>query len=558
MKDSIKDSSRSPGASPTVETIDVVIVGAGFAGIYALYKFRKLGYAVRVLERGDGVGGVWFWNRYPGARCDVESIDYSYGFSDELQQEWNWSERYAPQAEILRYLNHVADRFDLRRDIQLNTAVTALTLLEARGLWKTQTADGQVLLSRFCVLATGPLSVPIAPDVPGLDSFRKPAYFTSQWPKEPVDFTGKVVGLVGTGSSGVQATPVIAAQAKHLYVFQRTPNYSVPAKNTALRPEDLTDVKRRYATLRAAARNTGFGNSSWAASGNPKSALDMDADERETEFQRWWDFGGPGFMLSFKDIMTDVTANTTAADFVRRKIKSIVKDPRVAQRLTPAANQALGCKRICVDTDYFETFNRANVTLVDLREAPIEGVVAGGIKTSEKLYELDVLVLATGFDAMTGAALKINIQGRNGVTLANKWRDGPVTYLGLAVHGFPNLFFLNGPGSPSVTANLVLSSELQSDWIANLIEATSKKGGGSVEPSDEAENEWTETVASVAAQTIFMSGCNSWFVGANIPGKPRLFTAFAGGLDTYRVLCEKVEAEGYRGFEFHTAEPVTR
>jgi cyclohexanone monooxygenase len=550
----MKDQTETGSAPP--KKLDVIVVGAGFAGLYALYKLRGEGYSVRVFEAGDGVGGVWYWNRYPGARCDVESIDYSYSFSEELQQEWIWSERFATQPEIRSYLDHVADRFDLRRDIQLNTFVRSLQFEEARSLWTMETDSGEQVEATYCILATGPLSVPLAPDIAGLQNFQGPIYYTSSWPEREIDFTGQRVGVIGTGSSGIQATPVIAKDADQLYVFQRTPNYSVPAKNGPLPPEKLAEVKARYPELREIARNSGFGNSLTAFAQNDMGALDIGDAEREVEYERFWNLGGAGFLVSFKDLMTDRAANDTAGDFVRRKIKSIVKDPEVARKLTPPADQALGCKRICVDGGYFEAFNRENVSLVDLREEPLDTIVANGLKTRAGTYEFDTLVLATGFDAMTGALLRIDIVGRGGLSLRAKWTDGPISYLGMAISGFPNLFVINGPGAPSVTSNLVLESELQVDWLAGLIGTAKGQDKPMIDIGSEVEQGWSELVADIASKTIFTAGCNSWFVGANIPGKPRLFTAFAGGINAYRDICRDIAEKGYTGFNFAPAQAV--
>ncbi|WP_324749216.1 NAD(P)/FAD-dependent oxidoreductase [Sphingomonas sp. LY54] len=540
-------------------TYDVVIVGAGFAGLYALYKFRSLGYRCRVLEAGSGVGGVWYWNRYPGARCDVESVDYSYGFSEELQQEWTWTERYASQPEIRAYLDHVADRFDLRPDIQLNTFVKAARIDSQSNKWRISTGQGQELSATYCIMATGPLSVPIKPDIPGLEQFEGPTYYTSSWPEKGVDFNGLSVGLVGTGSSGVQATPVIAESAAQLTVFQRTPNYSVPARNEPLNPAKMADVKARYPELRAICRRSGFGNSAWSAEQTAgRRALEMSPEHRDRIFEEQWALGGPGFLTVFPDLMTNPQVNETAGEFVRRKIREAVEDPAVADALTPPDDQLIGCKRICVDTDYFVTFNRPNVSLVDVKKDRIIGIEAKGLRTENGFYPLDALVLATGFDALTGALVRIDIRGVEGMSLREKWEHGPLNYLGMAVSGFPNLFIINGPGSPSVTANLVLTSELQVDWLAELITDAEKGGATQISVENDAEDEWVKLVNDIAQQTIFTAGCNSWFVGANVPGKPRLFTAFAGGIPAYIAAIEDAKTAGYRGFSFERVNELER
>lgn len=530
-------------------TLDLIIVGAGFAGIYALHKFRKLGMKVRILEAGSGVGGVWYWNRYPGARCDVESIDYSYSFDEALQQDWTWSEKYAAQPEIRAYLEHVVDRFDLRSDIQLDTWVETVRFDNETERWTALTAEGERFVATYVIMATGPLSAPIKPSIPGLDNFEGPIYYTSSWPDQKVDFAGKRVGLIGTGSSGVQTTPVVAAEADHLYVFQRSANYSVPARNAPLSAERMAEVKTNYPRLREAQRNSPVGNA-WSANANPRGVFDYDPTEREAECERAWEKGGAAFLVTFSDMLVKPEANAVISEFVRRKIKEIVKDPATAASLTPPEALPLGCKRICVDTGYFDTFNRPNVSLVDLRENPIETVTADGIRTSDQNYLLDAIILATGFDAMTGALMRIDIRGRDGIALRDKWADGPITFLGLAAKGFPNLFFINGPGSPSVTSNVVMTSELQTDWIGRLMDAMKAKGSYLVEPEAEAETAWAVRVNDIAQQTIFTAGCDSWFIGSNIPGKPRLFTAFAGGMNAYFALCNEVEAKDYEGFDF--------
>ncbi len=520
---------------------DVVVVGAGFAGLGMLQRLRALGLSARVFERGSGVGGTWFWNRYPGARCDVESMEYSYQFSTELQQEWEWSERYSPQPEILRYLNHVVDRFDLRGDIQLGTPVTAASFDEAAGRWTIHTDGGERVSAKFCVMATGCLSSPVTPSFPGLDAFAGPTYHTGNWPHERVDFGGKRVGVIGTGSSGVQSIPLIAEEAAQLFVFQRTPTYTVPARNHPLDPEAVRRIKAEYGDLRRKAAQMPFGLDTRP---NDKLALDVTEEERRAEYEDRWTRGGLPFMSSFADLLYSKEANDTAAEFLRGKIREAVLDPRVAERLSP--RQVVACKRLCIDTGYYATFNRPNVTLVDVSRTPIEAVTAHGLRTKDREYALDCLVFATGFDAMTGALTRIDLRGRAGLPLADKWAAGPRTYLGLATAGFPNLFMITGPGSPSVLSNMVPSIEQHASWIARCIGHLREHGLGAIEATPEAEDAWVEHVNEVAGGTLFPT-CNSWYLGANVPGKPRVFMPYLG-FPAYVQKCDEVEAKGYEGF----------
>src|SRR5581483_7575685 len=413
-----------PQRSPRFPDFDVVIVGAGFAGMYMLYRLRELGLAVRVLEKASGVGGTWYWNRYPGARCDVESVQYSYQFSDALQREWEWSERYATQPEILRYAEHVADRFDLRRDIQFDTCVTSARFDESTNQWTIETEQGERMSARFCVMATGCLSAPNAPKIPGLDTFRGPTYHTGRWPPQPVDFAGRRVGVIGTGSSAIQSIPVIAEQARQVFVFQRTAHYTVPAHNAPLASEYVRAIKSDYHSLRARAKQC-FAGIDFQY--NEKSAIEATPEERQREYEARWAQGGVTFMGSFSDLLFNRDSNDTAAEFVRAKIRQIVRDPKVAELLSP--HDIIGCKRLCVDTDYYATYNRDNVTLVDVRSHPIERITRNGVQVDGRCYEIDDLVLATGFDAMTGALKRIDIRGRLGQTLSHAWEEGPRTYL---------------------------------------------------------------------------------------------------------------------------------
>jgi cation diffusion facilitator CzcD-associated flavoprotein CzcO len=534
---------QSPDVDSEAEQFDMIIVGAGFSGLYALYRARELGISARLLEAGTGVGGTWFWNRYPGARCDVESVDYSFSFSDELEQEWEWSERYPPQPEILRYLNHVADRFDLRRDIQLQTRVTHAHYDEATNRWEIGTEDGGRFSATFCIMATGMLSIVNRPDFPGLDSFAGNWYHTARWPEEGVDLSGQRVGVIGTGSTGIQLIPALAKQADQVVVFQRTPNFSLPAFNGPLDPEVAREVKASYPERRQQARTSPTGV---PMSFNEKAALDVTLEERQQEFESRWSGGGFRMLGAFSDLLISREANDMAADFVRAKIGETVHDEDVAATLMPR-DYPIGTKRICVDIDYYETYNRDNVTLVDLRRSPIEELTPRGLRTTDAEYELDAIVFATGFDAMTGALVNIDIRGTNGQTIKEKWADGPRTCLGVATAGFPNLFIVTGPGSPSVLSNMVISIEQHIDWISDCIQYLREHGYDRIEATPTAEDEWVDHVNLVANATLHPTA-NTWYNGANIPGKPRIFMPYVGGVGAYRELCDGVAARGYEGF----------
>lgn len=521
--------------------VDVVVVGAGFAGLYALYKLRSLGLEVQVFEAGEGVGGTWYWNRYPGARCDVESMEYSYSFSSELEQEWEWSERYAAQPEILRYLEHVADRFDLRRDMLFQTRVNAIHYIEKDKRWQVFTDNG-CYSAQFCVMATGNLSSSQMPQIDGMDRFQGEIYHTGQWPHQGVDFGGKRVAVVGTGSSGVQAIPVIAQQAEHLTVFQRTAAFSVPAHNKPLEPEQQQSIKRRYQAIREANTKVFLGFGSEYPS-NERTTSDLDGAEREARYEQYWQRGGLHFMGVFTDLMISQEANDAAAEFVRNKISAAVENPAVAEKLMP--KQVFGCKRLCSDSGYYETFNRPNVTHVDVSEHPIRQFTEAGLLCDEE-YRLDAVVFATGFDAMTGTLNRIDIRGREGEALVNKWAAGPTTYLGLGVTGFPNLFIIAGPGSPSVLSNLLPSIELHVDWIGDCLLHLREHGLSTIEATPEAEAQWVQHTNEIAGYTLYGS-CNSWYLGANIPGKPRVFMPYLG-YPMYVEKCKEVAAKGYEGF----------
>jgi cyclohexanone monooxygenase len=533
-----------------LETYDVVVVGAGFAGMYMLHRLRGQGLTVRVYEQGGDVGGTWYWNRYPGARCDVESMQYSYSFSDELQREWNWSERYAPQPEILRYANHVADRFGLRPDIALNTRVDGAVFDENTNTWSVTTSDGRIVTAKFVVLATGCLSNARLPDIKGLSDFKGKVYHTGHWPHEPVDFTGLRVGVIGTGSSAIQSVPVIAEQAHHLTVFQRTANFSIPAHNAELTAEERDAFRKNYPEIRRFAREEAR-NGIYAELPD-RGALDDGDNARRARFEQRWAKGGLTFMLAYNNLILDKAANDTAAGFVREKIAEIVQDPETAKRLQPD-DHPIGSKRICVDTEYYATFNRPNVTLVDIKSNPIEEILSNAVRTRAKNHEIDALVLATGFDAMTGSVARIDIRGRRSQTLNQKWAEGPRTFLGLMSEGFPNLFIITGPGSPSVLSNMIVSIEQHVDWITDAIAWMRDRGLEAMEASREAEDQWVAHVNEVAHATLYPQA-NSWYMGANIPGKPRIFMPYIGGVGVYRRICNEVAAKEYEGFVMTTKE----
>ena len=525
------------------ENLDAVIVGAGFAGLYMLHRLRGLGLSARVYEAASDVGGTWYWNRYPGARCDVESVDYSYSFSDELQQEWRWSERYAAQPEILRYINHVADRFDLRRDIRFDTRVTAAIFDEATNRWAIHTNRGDHVSATFCITAVGCLSTAQVPDYEGLSTFTGKWYHTGNWPHEGVDFTGQRVGVIGTGSSGIQSIPIIAQQAAHLFVFQRTPNFTVPAHNAPLDPQSERQVKVSYAERRRGNRESHAG---FVVPRNERSALAAMPDERQHEYEARWARGGFGFLSAFSDLGINKEANDTAAAFIRDKIRETVRDPAVAEALSPK-DHPVGAKRLPLDTGYHDTYNRDNVTLIDVRDAPIEAIIPTGLRTRDARYALDSIVFATGFDAMTGALLSMDIRGKGGRTLGEKWAGGPRTYLGIMTAGFPNLFIITGPGSPSVLSNMIVSIEQHVDWIADCVAYLRAHHFVRIEAAADAEDAWVAHANDVANTTLYPSA-NSWYIGANIPGKPRIFMPYVGGVGVYRRKCDDVATKGYEGF----------
>ena len=534
-----------------ISEVDVVVVGAGIAGLRALYTLRERGHNVVVLEAGDGVGGVWNWNRYPGARCDVESFDYSYGFSEALQQEWRWSERYAAQPEILRYLQHVAERFDLLRDIRLSTRMISGTWDDAAARWVIETDTGARLQAHLLVMATGQLSTTKAPNLPGTETFAGEVHHTGAWPHRPVEFAGKRVGVIGTGSSGMQMIPVIAPQVEHLTVFQRTPNFSVPASNALVSDEEDAQVKLTYAERRAALQNSPTGLS---VPINPTSALEVDEAERLAHYERSWPELGFGFVLAYRDLLTDKAANDTASDFIRGKIAALVEDPETREKLLPRGFP-FGAKRPSVDSDYFQTFNRANVSLVDVRSDPLEAIVPEGVRTASGLHPLDMLIYATGFDVFTGSLFRAGIVGRGGVTLQQKWSTGPRTYLGLMSVDFPNLFIIAGPGSPSLLSNVIVSTEQHVDFIADLLDRMAQSSCSAVEPTQQAVDDWVDHVNAKAMETLYPSA-PSYYNGNEVAGKPRVFMPYSGGVRGYRRILDRVAGADYEGFTMRRADDL--
>ncbi|ABS62436.1 Cyclohexanone monooxygenase [Parvibaculum lavamentivorans DS-1] len=534
----------SASAQAGGEEFDAVVVGAGFAGMYMLHRLRDLGLTARVFEAGDGVGGTWYWNRYPGARCDVESLEYQYGFSDEIQRGWTWTERYAAQPEILRYQNYVADKLDLRRDIRFETRVTSAIYDERAGLWTAETDRGDRVSARFCIMATGCLSAARVPDFPGLAEYEGAWYHTGDWPHDGVDFTGKRVGVVGTGSSGIQSIPLIAEQASHLTVFQRTANFTLPAGNRPLAKEEVEKSKETLLQDRAHARTTAGGIICFEY--NEALAADMTPEDRFRELDSRWHKGGFAFLGAYADLMATHEANDIAADYARAEMRKVIKDPKIVDILLPD-DHPVGVKRLCLDTHYLETFNEPHVDIVDVRAAPIERITPKGIVSGGKEYELDCIVFATGFDAMTGALNSIDIAGRGGIRLRDKWAAGPRTYLGLGSAGFPNLFFITGPGSPSVLSNMIVSIEQHVEWIGDCIRKLTAGNIRSIEPRPDAEDLWVEHVNELANETLYPQA-NSWYMGANIPGKPRVFMPYTGGVGVYGEKLAEVAAADYEGF----------
>ena len=522
------------------EELDVIIVGAGFSGLYMLYKMRKMNLKALIIERASDAGGTWFWNRYPGARCDIESIEYSYSFSDELQQEWNWSNRYSDQSEILDYVNYVVKKFNLKENIVFNTSVKSATFDENLKNWIVET-DSKSYSSKFCVMATGTLSSIKQPNFDGLENFKGDWYVTGEWPHEKLDFTSKKVAIIGTGSSAVQSIPVIAQEAKNLTVFQRSPNYTIPANNRPLTEKELSNAKSSYDQIREKAKYTraGIGYNQF----DERKLLDLSSEEIKKELNNRWKMGGQEiFTAGFTDVGVSLEANKIVADFVKSKIREIVKDPNVAKLLSP--EDAIGCKRLCADTNYFETYNRENVELIDLNSNPINSITENGILTKNKEFKFDTIIFATGFDAMTGALQAIDITGKNGKKLKQVWKDGPKSFLGLLINGFPNLFTVTGPGSPSVLTNMMVAIEQHVEWISNCINFLSKSNLNEVEADELFQIEWMDHIEEVAKNTLRYT-CNSWYVGANVPGKKRVFMPYAGGFGKYREKCDEIAENNY-------------
>lgn len=524
------------------EQLDAVIVGAGFAGLYMLHRFKKLGLRARILEAGGGVGGTWYWNRYPGARCDIPSLQYSYQFSPELEQEWQWQERYAGQPEIMAYAEHVVTRFNLGPDIEFNTRVVAAHFDDEAQGWTVTTDTGDIKKARFCVMATGCLSSANDPEFTGKDKFAGQWYHTGRWPHEGVDFTGQRVAVIGTGSSAIQSIPIIAKQAQHLTVFQRTANFSVPAHNRPQDPNEEAEIKANYRAFRELGRAQPI---AWDTAGNERLAEEHTPEELRAECERRWNMGGLYFYGTFADLLVGQQANDIVAEFVRSKIRERVKDPKKADILSP--DSVFGCKRVCADTGYFETYNRDNVTLVDIAQSGIEEITEKGVRIAGQTYEVDAIVSATGFDAMTGSLDRIDVRGKAGLPLKEKWQAGPRTYLGLTTAGFPNFFIISGPGSPSVLTNMITSIEQHVEFIADCVSWLKDQNLLSIDASLAAEDEWVDHVNAVAGETLLL-GCNSWYLGANVPGKPRVFMPYLG-FPEYVEKCESVAKNAYAGFQ---------
>jgi len=524
---------------------DVVVVGAGFSGLYLLHRLRdEIGLSVKVIEKAEDVGGTWYWNRYPGARCDSESHIYCYSFDEEILNEWTWSQRYPEQPEVLEYLRFVAEGLDLRRDIDFGREVTSATFDEGSGVWEVETDDGARVTSRFLVTAVGCLSEPYVPEFEGIDSFEGESYHTGRWPHDPVDFEGKHVGVVGTGATGIQVIPEVAKEAGHLTVFQRTPNYAVPARNRPLGEDDWEEIQRHYDEILAEAHDSSGG---MPFEPMRDTAADLSMEEMEEMLEPRWKEGGMRFRGAFEDLVTNPETNEMVSEYLRNRIREAVDDPELAEKLVPT-DHYYGTKRPPLHTDYYGTFNRDDVSLVDVRAAPIERVTPDGIRTTETAYELDIIVYATGFDAMTGTLLRMDIRGRDGLTLSETWADGPRTYLGLAVHGFPNLFTITGPQSPSVLSNMPVSIEHHVEWVSDAIEYLLSRDVGVIEPTAEAEDAWTEHNRLVAEETLYTTA-DSWYMNENVPDKPTVFTPYVGGVDTYHDTILEVAEKGYEGFE---------
>jgi len=544
------DEKALPSADSRNERLDVVVVGAGFGGMYAVYKFREMGLKITGIEAGGDVGGVWYWNRYPGARCDLMSVDYSYSFSPEIEQEWTWSEQFADQKEILSYANFVADRLDLRKHIRFNTRVTSAVWDETAKLWKITTDRGDTIEAKYCVMATGPLSVPKDPEIPGIEKFKGRLLRAQKWPHEPVSFSGKRVGVIGTGSSGIQIVQEVGRQAGELFVFQRTPSFTLPMRNHKLAPDYVAEIKRNYPGMREAARNSPNGG---VRPVTTRPFFSIVPSQREQIMEDAWQHGGHTFLGSFSDLLLNQEANDQVADFVRQKISDVVKDPQTAEKLKPRG-YPIFARRPCLDTEYYETYNLPNVHLVDCLTDTIEAITENGVMMrSGGEVELDMLIFATGYDALTGALLAFEVVGRDGRQLKQKWQNGSRSHLGLMIEGFPNLFMTCGPNGPAALANIITINEHDVDCIAGVITHMADKGMGSVEPTKEAEDSWMELVHALAQRSL-VTKAKTWWVGANVEGKPQGLTLFTGGFHKYREHCTAAIRNGYSDFVFENAE----
>lgn len=531
------------------QPLDAIVVGAGFAGLYLLHALREAGMSARVFDAAAEIGGTWYWNRYPGCRCDIESTQYSYQFSEELQQDWTWSERFASQPEILAYINHVADRFSLRDGITLETRIGAARFDADDDLWRVTASSvgdhgsNETLTARHLILGVGCLSTIEMPQFPGADSFEGQIVHTARWPQDGIDLVGKRVGIIGTGSSAIQSIPLIAEQAEHLHVFQRTPNYVVPARNRPLSDVEVADIKADYPALRAEARSR---FSAFKFEVNPGSVFDLEEPERSENFEKFWQIGGLPFLGSFGDLLSNKAANEAVTEWWKHKVRAIVDDPATAEKLIPNGD-IFGGKRLCAGTNYFETYNRTDVTLVDVSGDGIARFTPTGLIAEGQAYDLDVIVCATGFDAMTGSVVRMDITGPDGDTMERKWADGPHNYLGMTVAGFPNLFNMQGPGSPSVFATMVTGIEHQGDWITACIADMRNRGLTRIDTTVDAEQAWVERVAEVAEPSL-RSTCDSWYIGSNVEGKARVFMPWIGGFPAYVEICDEVVANDYDGF----------
>jgi cation diffusion facilitator CzcD-associated flavoprotein CzcO len=543
--DGMTEGNSTKGAAAPARRVDVIVVGAGFGGMYAVYRFREMGKSVVGIEAGGDVGGVWYWNRYPGARCDLMSVDYSYGFSDAIQQEWSWSEQFAAQPEILAYANFVADRLDLRKSFRFNTRVVSAVWDDAAKLWRATTDAGDVIEAPYCIMATGPLSIPKDPDIAGIERFKGQLLRAQKWPHEPVSFEGKRVGVIGTGSTGIQIIQTVGRQAGELFVFQRTPSFTLPMRNHKLEPDYIAEMKRHYPAMRESMRNNPTGGTRPATS---RPYFSLPPAQRRQAMEQAWINGGHTFLGSFADLLSNQEANDQVADFVREKIGAIVDDPKTAEALMPRG-YPIFARRPCLDTEYYETYNLPNVHLVDCLNDPIVEITESGIRTRSGETELDILIFATGYDALTGALLAFDVVGRGGRTLKDKWKSGARSHLGLMVEGFPNLFATGGPNGPAALANLITISEHDVDWIAGMITHMERNGQATVEPTARAEDDWMKLVASLAEKSLIRKA-NTWWVGSNVKGKPQGLTMFIGGFNKYRDFCAAAAQTGYRDFAF--------